>query len=244
MISHIFLMISLLGGCRKRVVVEGDNNKNNIEQEGIAAPVESKVRLVEVLPSVVDIGVRMEATVMGTGFQSGANLYIGSNPVALTNVRFQGSSVLEFTIPALTSGRHNLRIENPDQSTHTLYGAIEAKEAEEALSPQCETLTLYFPSAESVIDPIAQEILDQNQSCFDNKYRYYIEGHCDDRGTTEYNISLGQRRADILENYLLSQGILPDHISTISYGEERPISQGSNEENWSKNRRAVIMVQE
>ena len=69
-----------------------------------------------------------------------------------------------------------------------------------------------------------------------------IEGNCDERGTNEYNLALGERRANSTKKYLISLGISPDHISTISYGEEKPSDPGHNEEAWAKNRRAHIVI--
>ena len=69
-----------------------------------------------------------------------------------------------------------------------------------------------------------------------------IEGHCDERGTREYNLALGERRANAAKNYLASLGIDASRISVISYGKERPVALGSNEEAWAKNRRAVTVV--
>jgi peptidoglycan-associated lipoprotein len=69
-----------------------------------------------------------------------------------------------------------------------------------------------------------------------------IEGHCDERGTVEYNLALGERRANSTKKYLTSLGISPDRISTISYGKERPADPGHNEEAWAKNRRAHTII--
>jgi len=69
-----------------------------------------------------------------------------------------------------------------------------------------------------------------------------IEGHCDERGTVEYNLALGERRANSTKRYLVSLGISADRISTISFGKERPLDPGHNEEAWAKNRRAHIVV--
>ncbi len=69
-----------------------------------------------------------------------------------------------------------------------------------------------------------------------------IEGHCDERGTNEYNLALGMRRATASRNYLLSLGVPPDRLSTISYGEELPIDPRHNEDAWSKNRRAHFVI--
>ena len=65
-----------------------------------------------------------------------------------------------------------------------------------------------------------------------------IEGHCDDRGSDEYNLALGERRAVAAKNYLVSLGIAAERLSVISYGEEQPLVTAANEEGWAKNRRA------
>ena len=69
-----------------------------------------------------------------------------------------------------------------------------------------------------------------------------IEGHCDERGTREYNLALGERRADAARDYLVALGVDGGRLSTISYGKERPAVLGSNEEAWAQNRRAVFVV--
>lgn len=70
-----------------------------------------------------------------------------------------------------------------------------------------------------------------------------IEGHCDERGTREYNLALGERRAQAVKNYLISLGVPADRLNTISYGKERPAVMGSDEMSWAKNRRGVTTVQ-
>lgn len=69
-----------------------------------------------------------------------------------------------------------------------------------------------------------------------------IEGHCDERGTREYNLALGERRANAAKNYLASLGVSPNRMSVVSYGKERPEALGSDEQSWAQNRRAVTMV--
>ncbi len=66
-----------------------------------------------------------------------------------------------------------------------------------------------------------------------------IEGHCDERGSTEYNLALGERRANAVKNYLTKLGVTPGQLSVISYGSERPADPGHDESAWAKNRRAV-----
>jgi peptidoglycan-associated lipoprotein len=72
--------------------------------------------------------------------------------------------------------------------------------------------------------------------------RVTIEGHADERGTREYNLALGERRANAAKNFLAAQGVSADRMSIISYGKERPAVDGSNEEAWAANRRAVTVV--
>jgi peptidoglycan-associated lipoprotein len=74
--------------------------------------------------------------------------------------------------------------------------------------------------------------------------RVSIEGHADERGTREYNLALGDRRANAAKNYLAARGIAPGRMTTISWGKERPEALGSNEEAWAQNRRAVTVVPE
>jgi len=69
-----------------------------------------------------------------------------------------------------------------------------------------------------------------------------IEGHCDERGSAEYNLALGQKRADAAMQYLVSLGISANRISTISFGKEKPVDPGSNESAWAKNRRAHFVL--
>ncbi|MCP5368030.1 MAG: peptidoglycan-associated lipoprotein Pal [Hyphomicrobiales bacterium] len=69
-----------------------------------------------------------------------------------------------------------------------------------------------------------------------------VEGHCDERGTREYNLALGERRANSVKDYLVALGVAPNRIRTISYGKERPVALGSNEAAWAQNRRGVTLV--
>ncbi|MCK4485858.1 MAG: peptidoglycan-associated lipoprotein Pal [Desulfobacterales bacterium] len=69
-----------------------------------------------------------------------------------------------------------------------------------------------------------------------------IEGHCDERGTNEYNMSLGDRRAESAKSFLVDLGIAPERLTNVSYGEERPLDPGHNEEAWAKNRRAHFVI--
>ena len=69
-----------------------------------------------------------------------------------------------------------------------------------------------------------------------------VEGHCDERGTREYNLALGERRANAAKDYLVTNGVNPERIVTISWGKEKPVANGSNEAAWRQNRRGVTRV--
>lgn len=75
-----------------------------------------------------------------------------------------------------------------------------------------------------------------------DKVDVIVQGYCDERGTREYNLALGERRANAVKQYLISQGVSANRISTISYGKERPAVLGSNEAAWAQNRRAITVV--
>ena len=103
---------------------------------------------------------------------------------------------------------------------------------------------IYFVFDKSTIEPEAREILKRLASLLDSNKNYslVIEGHCDDRGTVEYNLALGQRRADAAMKYLVDLGLDKESIKTITYGKERPLETGHDEEAWTKNRRAHFMT--
>jgi peptidoglycan-associated lipoprotein len=105
--------------------------------------------------------------------------------------------------------------------------------------------TIRFGYDSSEISGEAREIL-QRQSAFASKYQnlaFTIEGHCDERGTREYNLALGERRATAAKSALITLGVSGQRLKTISYGKERPVAVGSNESAWAQNRRAVTVIE-
>jgi len=104
---------------------------------------------------------------------------------------------------------------------------------------------VFFALDSSELDSEARATLEK-QAAWLNQYanlNVTIEGHADERGTREYNLALGERRAQAVKNYLISLGISPSRVNTISYGKERPAVLGTGEEAWSRNRRGVTVVQ-
>jgi peptidoglycan-associated lipoprotein len=104
--------------------------------------------------------------------------------------------------------------------------------------------TIYFAFDKYDLSSDAQATL-RRQAEWLNTYgntTVTVEGHCDERGTREYNLALGDRRANSVKNYLVALGVSASRIQTISYGKERPAVLGSNEAAWAKNRRAVTVI--
>ena len=104
--------------------------------------------------------------------------------------------------------------------------------------------TVYFDYDQSSLTSEAQATLDR-QAAFlkaSPSFRLVIEGHCDERGTREYNLALGDRRASAVRDYLVAKGINASRLSTISYGKERPSVGGSNETSYALNRRSVSRI--
>ena len=103
---------------------------------------------------------------------------------------------------------------------------------------------IHFDFDKYDIRPVDEAVLKENAGFLKNNpnIKVQIEGHCDERGTAEYNLALGERRANNTKKYLVFLGIPSDRISTISYGKERPLDKGHHEEAWARNRRAHIVV--
>lgn len=103
---------------------------------------------------------------------------------------------------------------------------------------------VFFGFDSSVLSGEAQSTLERQAAWLkaNDNLEITIEGHCDERGTREYNLALGERRANAVRQYLIRLGVDADRISTISYGKERPAVLGSTESAWAQNRRAVTVV--
>ena len=100
---------------------------------------------------------------------------------------------------------------------------------------------VFFATNETVLTTASRETLRKQAAWLrkNSKVTIVLEGHADERGTREYNLALGERRANSAKDYLMTYGISSDRISVLSYGKERPVDSGSNPLAWSKNRRSV-----
>ena len=103
---------------------------------------------------------------------------------------------------------------------------------------------VFFDTDSSELSPLARATLDKQAQWLNNynRYAFTIEGHADERGTREYNIALGARRAQTVREYLISRGVQAQRMRTISYGKERPVAVCNDISCWSQNRRAVTVL--
>ncbi|RUO32837.1 peptidoglycan-associated lipoprotein Pal [Aliidiomarina sanyensis] len=106
-----------------------------------------------------------------------------------------------------------------------------------------QEMTIYFDFDDSGIRSEFAELLSAHADYLvrNPSVSVVIEGHTDERGTPEYNIALGERRANAVASYMRNLGVQSSQITTVSYGEEKPVARGSNERAWSQNRRAVLV---
>jgi peptidoglycan-associated lipoprotein len=104
----------------------------------------------------------------------------------------------------------------------------------------------FFNYGEAQLDDAAQQALTASATWLRGQqgagYKLLIEGHCDERGTEQYNLALGDRRANIARDYLVTLGVDASRIRTVSYGEERPFEEGHDENAWAQNRRAHLVL--
>lgn len=115
-------------------------------------------------------------------------------------------------------------------------------EAEQAAKSSLQVI--YFDFDKYNLRPDAREAADFNAGVMakHTDWKVLIEGHCDERGTDEYNLALGERRANTVKDFFINYGLDAERFTTVSYGEERPAVMGHNEDAWSKNRRAVLVI--
>ncbi len=148
--------------------------------------------------------------------------------------------------PEATQPEQPAEQEQPDQS------AIEAEQlkaqqeerAREAARNLFINEDIYFAFDSAALSDVAQQVLRSKAEWLRQNpdVTVTIEGHCDERGTAEYNLALGERRAQSAKAFLVNLGIDPARLNTISYGEERPVDPRHNEEAWAKNRRVHFTI--
>jgi peptidoglycan-associated lipoprotein len=203
-----------------------------------AAP-EVRLQVASVSPSQIEPNTPTEVKVYGSAFEDGATVMFGAFPG--TEVRVANSNQLSVMAPALALGSYDVKVTNPAGESNTLRGGLIVKNANVA----CRNVTVNFDFDKSLLRTGDRSVLDGHMSCFQGLAgQIRIAGHADERGTVDYNLALGQRRADSVRAYLTNGGVSGSRLTTTSYGEEQPVDRGHNESAWAKNRRAEISATE
>jgi len=156
----------------------------------------------------------------------------------------ENASTTAATVPAPETKKEVTTGARPDATTSSSLDALQRGQstATPASSPLKD---IYFDFDRYDLRADARETLKTNWAWLkaNPAAQIQIEGHCDERGTTEYNLALGSRRADSVKDYLVTLGATADRLSTISYGEEVPVCKEQSEDCWQKNRRVRFVVQ-
>lgn len=223
------LAVALLAGCPRK-----PEEQPVVEQPVEVQPVEVELQVASISPSTVDANAGFSAKVYGRAFQSGAK--VDFSGTAATSVSLVDENTLTVAGPALAAGSYDIKVTNPDGESSSLRGGLTVKN----MVKECAHLTVGFDFDSSSLTSGAKSTLSSNSSCLSSASSVRVEGHADERGTTEYNLALGQRRADSVQRYLTQQGVAPSKVDTVSYGEERPANRGHDEAAWAENRRAEI----
>jgi peptidoglycan-associated lipoprotein len=231
----ILLPALLLGGCKKK-------------QPPPVAPtpppqVEQRLQVTSMSPSSAAPDTAVSARIYGSSFVSGASVsFVGATSKDASEVSVESGNNIEVTVPPLPVGSYDVKVTNPNGDAVVLRSGFTVRVAS---NNTCASSMVNFDLDSSAVRSDGRSLLDGNMGCYQKLTGpIRVEGHCDERGTTDYNMALGQRRADTVKQYIVKGGVSASRVSTTSYGEERPLDRSSSESAWSKNRRAEITASE
>jgi len=200
-------------------------------------PVEVQLQVTSIDPARGEAGQRFDARVYGSAFQAGAHVHIGD--LQALGPRVVDENTIALSVPAMDEGTYDVIVTNPGGDRATLRRGMRI----ESTLPDCSFLRVYFEFDQASLVTDATGALDGLMECYQSTHsRITVEGHCDERGTVEYNLALGQRRAVTVERYLATHGVSSSRLESVSYGEERPVDPGHNDSAWAHNRRVDIYV--
>ena len=204
-------------------------------------PPEVTLQVISIDPAHGTTQTPFSAQVYGAEFADGAQVRIGNK--ASPSVGFVNENTLSVTVPAMLEGAYDVTVTNPDGDKAVLRRGVSI--SGDSIGAACRNLVVYFDFDSSELRSDSASSLAAKSDCLrSSRGTLRLEGHCDERGTTEYNIALGERRAHSVQRYLVGQGVSPGRISTVSYGEEQPSVRGGDEAAWSQNRRVEIRLQD
>jgi len=236
------LLVAGKGKCGHCRPDDNPDEDTGLKDKNLTPP-EIKLQIISVDPDTVAPSTPFTATVFGSGFETGARVWLGETE--LQRVVVEDENTMEISSSGLMIGRYDVKVRNTNGDQATLRSGLSVEATTASVPSDCKMIRVYFAYDSSSLDSDSQRLLSGKLSCFQGtSSTIKVDGHCDERGTTEYNLALGSRRADAVQRWLSSQGVPPSRIRVVSYGEERPLVQGHDESAWKQNRRAEIQVME
>ena len=236
-ILYGIVLALIVSGCKRtptEVRGRGDGS------EAPAPSIDSGLHLVVVSPSQVAANTPTPASLVGAGFQRGAAVRVGA--YAVPGAAWVDENTLRMTLPGLPLGSYDVSVTNPDGRSATLRSGLTVGAS--PASTACSRVVVHFDLDRSALRSADRAALDAAVPCYRGATApLRVEGHADERGTTDYNLALGQRRADSVRMHVAAGGVPAARITTVSYGEERPVARGAGEAAWSQNRRAEVFLQ-
>jgi peptidoglycan-associated lipoprotein len=225
-------------GCKCGPTVEDVAEPMDDDDDGAAAQsIEVALSVVRINPSSVNENQAFTALVLGSGFQMGAKVEIGG--IRTNSASFVDENNISVSASGMAAGTYDVRVINPDGTASLLRSGLTVR----SVAQDCGITTVRFDFDSFAMSDTGKAQLDAKLSCLSSGGGgIRVEGHADERGTTDYNLALAEKRAATVQKYLTGQSISPDRINVVSYGEERPVDPGHDEAAWSQNRRAEISI--
>ena len=202
---------------------------------------EAELQLAAIDPDTVPASVFFDVRLYGSGFQEGSVVEVGDLTSQEVTLMDMGSLIA--TLPPMEAGVYDVTVLSPDGSRAVRRAALEVVALTAEQQEACRSATLHFDFDSVDLKEMDEDQLKSLAPCLlMSPDRVVLEGHTDSRGSTTYNLALGQRRADSVESSLVAQGLAPSRMRSMSFGEERPVELDETEESWTENRRVELKV--
>jgi peptidoglycan-associated lipoprotein len=207
--------------------------------------VDQTLQVSAVSPASVAPGVPTTVQVLGSGFQPGSWVLFGSERAP--TVTYLNANVLQVGVPGMNVGTYDVVVQNPDAQQASLRGGLRVQgptAVPVTVDPaRCGLVTVHFDTDQAGLSAQAQATLNGVVDCYTAPGGpVAVLGHADERGTTDYNVALGQRRAEAVVAHLVRAGAPGQRFGITSLGEERPVDPGHNESAWAANRRVELVL--
>lgn len=234
LLAVLLLPVLMANKCGKKP------DDDNVDTDTSKLPSPSvKLQVAGIDPAFASANHEFRADVFGNDFQEGARVNLSGSAVT---TEFQDDATLGVRIPSLPVGSYDVTVVNPDGGKATLRKGLTLTES---MGMSCSPVTVRFDFDSAVLAPDTRSTLESAASCLkESRSEVRVEGHTDERGTTEYNIALGQRRAESVQRYLAGLGVSSARMRSVSYGEERPVDASATPAAFAANRRVEIIPRE